>query len=728
MTRPVAIRKGSLLAAIVAATLLLAACQPPGNTRGEGPVSVPVPLPEGRPLVITDLPPEDRGPLTGPSNAPLPPEADVLTSGQVLDRLRARLSQPACIVGPNNTRWRHKYAGYPQHFADQIQAILPRMLVVMDALEAHHLPAEFATVPIVESWYRLDVRSFAGAVGMWQFLAQTARNNGAVVSDDYDGRLLMLDSTDAAMSYLGMLDGMFHDWRLVGMAYNSGEYRLAKTMSPEELAERGSGAIVRYRRPGGLAWATYEYVSKMRALICLLDQPARQNIPLDPTVPVIHWVRYTVPPGIDDLDDLAQRLGTDAEALKSFNGYRRSRIPADAPRVLYVPGSTRARWAEVASAAAMLPAAPATEPGSGPPAPATTAPAMTPPTATPPATIPPATTPPVATTPAKSAPVTTPPARVPPVVTPPPGLRPMPIEPGLPTVKPTPESTHAPPPPAVPPPGTSPALRPANTASAPATTPSPQGATAIPAGTHAASATPPSHPLSSPAMTAPAPATQAERPASTTEPSAATFHAPARRQDSPAPADAAARPEPRGAGPGTSGPEHNEHATRQPTPGSNPGTPPGSAQSGMTPAPARTEATLPAPNNAPTTASTMDHSVGNGSGRTTPAPPRTESPPPASPAATPLRLERAPATNPAAQPVAPAGSASQERTPSSLQDTTAHAPTPVPQPPRTYKVQLGDSLQSIATQLGVKVEDLRTWNHLAIDATLYVDQVLKLGP
>jgi len=39
-----------------------------------------------------------------------------------------------------------------------------------------------------------------------------------------------------------------------------------------------------------------------------------------------------------------------------------------------------------------------------------------------------------------------------------------------------------------------------------------------------------------------------------------------------------------------------------------------------------------------------------------------------------------------------------------------------------------DSLASIAQRFGVKVEDLRTWNHLGIDATLYVDEVLKLEP
>lgn len=642
---------------VILLTLLLAACEPPANVREQGPVSVPVPLPEGQPLVITDLPPEDRGPLTGPANVPLPPEADVLTSGQVLDRLRARLSQPACIVGPNNTRWRHKYAGYPQHFADQIQAILPRMLVVMDALEAHHLPAEFATVPIVESWYRLDVRSFGGAAGMWQFLAQTARNNGAVVSGDYDGRLLMLDSTDAAMGYLGMLDSMFNDWRLVGMAYNSGEFRLAKTMSPAELAARGAGSIVRYRRPGGLAWGTYEYVSKMRALICLLDQPVRQNIPLDPTIPVIHWVRFTIPAGIDSLDELAARLGTDADALKTFNGFRSSRIPADSPRMLYVPASTRPRWTSVTAEAAT--------PGSTPPpAPQpATPPSVAPQLPAPSAAIPPS---------ADSRPASPQPASKPQAESPPAASRQTQPNPAVPNAV-EPERTAR---------STTAVSSPATAHASPSTAPRPAHA-----GTRAAD--------SAPVKVTPVP-TGAIQPATGT--SQTVLQAPATP-----PAAGSAKP----ATDSHSGvTEPSGHAAPSPV-----GSPP-----------------------VPTTPTQVEHPsssqpagsfhppVENGS--------KAIQPPPAS-APSPALPARPDAGSPTRSPTAPPDKGATTATaPSTRPPATAPtmATTAPPHTPRTYKVQLDDSLQSIATQFGVKVEDLRAWNHLSIDATLYVDEVLKLEP
>ncbi len=354
------LRQSAFAALTAAATLAFAGCQTTGGEHVDvESVSQPVPLPSGEPIVVSELPPEISAPITPPSNAPLPPESDVLTSGQVLDRLRARLSTPTCIVGPNNTRWRHKYAGYPEHFAEEVQATLPMMLVVLDEIERRKLPGEFALIPIVESWYRTDARSF-GAAGMWQIIAETARNNGATVIGGYDGRLSVLDSTQAALVYLGKLHAMFNDWRLTAMAYNSGEYRVMRTMPADELQARSAGPVD-YRRPAGLSNTTYEYVSKLRALTCLLAESERQSIPLEKDATVVHWVPYVLPADVNSLDELARRLGMDADDLKTFNhGYRNGRIVAGAPRTVLVPASTRPRWPNAADQAALATAGIAT--------------------------------------------------------------------------------------------------------------------------------------------------------------------------------------------------------------------------------------------------------------------------------------------------------------------------------------------------------------------------------
>ena len=349
------------LASVIALTaILLTGCQTTGATHGvvvaagvqpiPQPVSQAIPLPSGPPVVTSELPPELSTPITAPSSAPLPPEGDTLTSGEVLDRLRARLSTPTCIKGPNNTRWRERYAGYPQRFADQVQATLPLLLVVLDELERHKLPGEFALIPIVESWYRPDAHGFGGPAGMWQMIAQTARNNGATVISGYDGRLSPLDSTRAALNYLEKVHAIFGDWRLTAMGYNSGEYRVIRAMPHEEVQGRSAGGLFGYHRPGGLSNTTYEYVAKIRALTCLLAHPELRSIPLPRNVPVTHWIPFEVPAGISSLDDLAKRLGVNAGELKTYNqGYRNGRIVAGAPRTLLVPASSQPRWKSVAA-------------------------------------------------------------------------------------------------------------------------------------------------------------------------------------------------------------------------------------------------------------------------------------------------------------------------------------------------------------------------------------------
>lgn len=787
-----ALLPAALLAVAVGA---LTGCEPATqNTRPataeEAAVSVPVPLPEGPPIVTSDLPPEDSAPITGPSKAPLPAEGDVLTSGQVLDRLRVRLSSPTCILGPNNTRWRHKYAGYPQHFADEVVATLPMMLVVLDELEQHHLPGEFAFIPIVESWYRPETHSFGGASGMWQFLAETARNNGATVTGGYDGRLSVLDSTEAAMNYLGKLQGMFNDWRLSAMAYNSGEYRLAKTMSPDELAARGAGGV-HYRRPGGLAFGTYEYVSKMRALDCMIAQPQRQGIPFDPSVLITHWIPYTMPADVGSLDELARRLDTDAEQLKAFNrGFRGGRADNEAPRTVLVPASTRSRWAG-AGAPGSRPAVSVPSPTTGL-SPATTATGSTATTTSGPAspianaspstssgnpadkttvTLPPMPSAPATDT-AHAVPATKPapaPAPAPPpapasgrpggataaspVPSPPPAparlAAPATATPATSSKTPGSATQTRPLPSFVPPPAAQDSARPIQDApKMPAGNPAPGGTSASPTkpatvspaaaanattadatGSQPATSTVASTPESSRPVSAPTPADRsaqgAVKPAASPQESAPATAPPPSSVTPTQPSGTIPAPVPATTPPGAA------TATADRSPVAAPPSqlaPSSRATDANSNAPSPPVPTATAPSKSPGAAPDprSDATVRPGSA----TPPRSPGVPASvTPAATsPVSPTKAAQPSSSRQAPAPAPAAS-----SSVMPGPTASPAPVAAPPqvatpRTCKVELGDSLESIAQSHGVKLEDLRAWNHLAPDAKLYVDQVLKLEP
>ena len=89
-------------------------------------------------------------------------------------------------------------------------------------LEQHGLPHELKYLAVIESHLKSNVRSWAGAVGPWQFMPETARNYGLRVNRYRDERTDYFLSTHAASRYLTALYRMYGDWLLVIAAYNGG--------------------------------------------------------------------------------------------------------------------------------------------------------------------------------------------------------------------------------------------------------------------------------------------------------------------------------------------------------------------------------------------------------------------------------------------------------------------------------------------------------------------------
>lgn len=94
---------------------------------------------------------------------------------------------------------------------------------MMDAVfTRYNLPVELKYLAVIESKLKSTAVSWAGAVGPWQFMPQTARDLGLVVNRRVDERTNYIKSTHAAAKYLRDLYGEFGDWLLVIAAYNGG--------------------------------------------------------------------------------------------------------------------------------------------------------------------------------------------------------------------------------------------------------------------------------------------------------------------------------------------------------------------------------------------------------------------------------------------------------------------------------------------------------------------------
>jgi peptidoglycan lytic transglycosylase D len=115
---------------------------------------------------------------------------------------------------------------YIEKNADRISDLKDWGKPYLDKMESilvqHGLPKELKYLAVIESNLKSSARSWAGAVGPWQFMPETARKMGLKVGAKYDERKDLVKSSHAASKYLNDLFAIYGDWLLVIAAYNGG--------------------------------------------------------------------------------------------------------------------------------------------------------------------------------------------------------------------------------------------------------------------------------------------------------------------------------------------------------------------------------------------------------------------------------------------------------------------------------------------------------------------------
>ena len=107
--------------------------------------------------------------------------------------------------------------------------------VIEQAIRDKKLLQDLKYVAVIESGLRSHAKSWAGAVGPWQFMPATGRENGLKVAKTIDERRDLRRATDAALDFLSSLHRRFGDWFLALAAYNCGPGRVSRALKAQNV-------------------------------------------------------------------------------------------------------------------------------------------------------------------------------------------------------------------------------------------------------------------------------------------------------------------------------------------------------------------------------------------------------------------------------------------------------------------------------------------------------------
>jgi membrane-bound lytic murein transglycosylase D len=186
------------------------------------------------------------------------------------------------------------------------------MSMIRETLKRHGLPEDLAFTAMIESGFNPVATSRAGARGLWQFMATTAKRYGLRVDQWVDERLDPEKSTVAAAAYLRDLYNLFGSWFLAQAAYNAGEATIARA-----IRGTGSSDFWTLARSGFLRQETKEFVPQIVAAAHIGREPDRFGFELTPSTPPP--VERVPVPAFTDLGSLSGSTGISVDVLRSLN-------------------------------------------------------------------------------------------------------------------------------------------------------------------------------------------------------------------------------------------------------------------------------------------------------------------------------------------------------------------------------------------------------------------------
>lgn len=211
------------------------------------------------------------------------------------------------------------------YFRDRIEEIF----------DEYNIPVDLIYLSMIESGFQVDVRSSAGAVGLWQFMPSTGRIFGLRVDKWIDERKDFEKSTYAAVKYLRSLKKKFGSWELAMAGYNSGDLTVRDAIVNHK--SRDFWYLSQHTFPK----QTKDYVPQILAVIHISKNLNKFGFSNKIVSPMDQIEKVELPPQTS-LNYIAKISDISYSRLKKMNpSLLRDITPPDTPYSIYVPAGLK---------------------------------------------------------------------------------------------------------------------------------------------------------------------------------------------------------------------------------------------------------------------------------------------------------------------------------------------------------------------------------------------------